>query len=263
MSGKFNITSRQAKGLYELIKFLHDTLLDNNIPYWVTGGTLLGAVRHRGMIPWDDDGDICIMKKDVGKLNKLRSYFEKNGYSLDDEEDGVIFMEKTSGSLGMDIFVMDRIGGIITFADKGWRTAENGGIRCFFYYKYVFPLLPMRFGNFWVMTPNNPVDHLNSCYGTDWNSDSQRLYDHREGKWINSKKKRMLPTDYSTIPAPKSTCDPEAPEVPCTKSISIRHGAWDDISNKELKFLAKALEIKGRSNMSRKALIKAVSEATK
>ena len=52
----------------------------NKITYFMVGGTLLGSVRHQGIIPWDDDGDLCIFKKDVSKLKKLIPYFEKKGY---------------------------------------------------------------------------------------------------------------------------------------------------------------------------------------
>lgn len=43
----------------------------NSIRYWLNFGTLLGAVRHGGFIPWDDDVDLGIMRDDLAKLTEL------------------------------------------------------------------------------------------------------------------------------------------------------------------------------------------------
>ncbi|MBR4842232.1 MAG: LicD family protein [Bacteroidaceae bacterium] len=43
---------------------------NNEIPYWLDSGTLIGAARHGGFIPWDDDLDVCILRKDRNRLVK-------------------------------------------------------------------------------------------------------------------------------------------------------------------------------------------------
>lgn len=46
---------------------------ENNITYYVAGGTMLGAVRHQAMIPWDDDVDVYLRRDDYERLLTLKS----------------------------------------------------------------------------------------------------------------------------------------------------------------------------------------------
>lgn len=57
--------------MLELLRYIAQVCEKNSLRYWLCGGTMLGAVRHGGFIPWDDDLDIEMPKKDFKKLIKI------------------------------------------------------------------------------------------------------------------------------------------------------------------------------------------------
>lgn len=64
--------SKQLKEcLFEMAVDIDKCCRKNNITLFLTGGSLLGAVRHRGFIPWDDDMDLGLMRKDYEKFKKI------------------------------------------------------------------------------------------------------------------------------------------------------------------------------------------------
>ena len=66
------MTDIQEK-LLEMFKWFHNFCVENNLRYYALGGTLLGAVRHKGFIPWDDDIDVGLPRSDYQKLIELSS----------------------------------------------------------------------------------------------------------------------------------------------------------------------------------------------
>ena len=66
--------------LLEMAKVFHKFCQENDIKYYMLGGTMLGAIRHKGFIPWDDDIDFIMMRKDYDKLVKIASEEFKGPY---------------------------------------------------------------------------------------------------------------------------------------------------------------------------------------
>lgn len=60
--------TEQKKALVEMLKYFDEKCRANGIEYSMFSGSLIGAVRHNGMIPWDDDIDVIVMRKDYKRL---------------------------------------------------------------------------------------------------------------------------------------------------------------------------------------------------
>ncbi|MBR1792905.1 MAG: LicD family protein [Bacteroidales bacterium] len=64
----------------DILKDVHNFCVKNGINYSLSGGTLLGAIRHKGFIPWDDDVDIQMPRPDYDRF--VRTYKSECGYKL-------------------------------------------------------------------------------------------------------------------------------------------------------------------------------------
>lgn len=138
--------------ILDILKYFNNICKKYNINYTLCGGTLIGAIRHKGFIPWDDDIDIYIMREEYEKFLKIWGKEKNNFYILTDTEDynsisagyvpkiydnRTVLSKKHSGmeyGLYIDIFVVDHIPNNLTNSSKVLKR----------YRKYLFKSLAMR-----------------------------------------------------------------------------------------------------------------------
>lgn len=82
MENELSIEEMQSS-LASILRFFDRFCRENGITYYLSGGTMLGAIRHKGFIPWDDDADIMMPRADYERLLSLDPQNERFGfYSL-------------------------------------------------------------------------------------------------------------------------------------------------------------------------------------
>ena len=62
-----------SKILLEMYKDIKKILDKHEITFYIQYGTAIGALRHNGLIPWDDDIDILVWEKDMEEINEVLS----------------------------------------------------------------------------------------------------------------------------------------------------------------------------------------------
>ena len=109
---KFELREKQLE-ILKLFKRIEKICKQHNLTYWLEGGTLLGAIRHGGFIPWDDDMDICMPRNDYEKMLQLlikefendpTYYVRQRAVKLNYYQ---IRIRKHKINIGLDIFPVD------------------------------------------------------------------------------------------------------------------------------------------------------------
>lgn len=143
-SYKKNITELQ-KRLLELLSWFHDFCVQHNLRYYILGGTFLGAVRHNGFIPWDDDADVGMPRPDYEKLieifkiqGSIDNYFFESTTSNDPNylytygklyDINTTLVEKLTKpfkrGIFLDVFPIDGVGNSIKEAKKYYKKIDR------------------------------------------------------------------------------------------------------------------------------------------
>lgn len=115
--------------LLEIMKVISDFCNKYNIVYEIGYGTALGAYRHKGFIPWDDDADLVMPREDYERFIRLFSLFGPSGYYIQSVEkekryyhpfikvmkENTLFLEEKSvgvldnNGIYVDIFPLDHV----------------------------------------------------------------------------------------------------------------------------------------------------------
>ena len=77
-----SILRKQQLRMLEMLQYIDFVCKKHNIRYWLCSGTLLGAVRHGGFIPWDDDVDIEMLREDYKRLVRILKKDSDSRYAL-------------------------------------------------------------------------------------------------------------------------------------------------------------------------------------
>ncbi len=88
-----SLLRRQQLRMQELLDFIDGVCRKHGIPYWLSSGTLIGAARHGGFIPWDDDLDIEMLRPNFLRLLKVLPAELPDNYALQthDSDENYIF----------------------------------------------------------------------------------------------------------------------------------------------------------------------------
>ena len=181
------LSDEDSFNLYKLLHRIIRLLEKNDIPYWASSGTFLGAIRCKGIIKWDDDLDLCVLYQDKDRLKKVID--KENDIYLDLESRLVNKIKYKSGTYPfVDIFFM------VPESEDGqtvYKCALKRARDTFKYESYLerelIPLKKTKFGAMEIAIPNEYERYFVANFGKNWNKEGVISYDHKKEVPINPK----------------------------------------------------------------------------
>ncbi len=174
------LSPSQKKELYDILKRFDQVCRDYNIPYFIIGGTLLGSVRHKELIPWDYDADVGVMKEHLDRLDAAD--FSKYGLKTDTfilQGKGKIKLIESYNEQPVDLDVFgytrtgeygsrgEKIDFLFELARKAWPTE-------YFYEDELFPLqTTYQFGDMILPGPSEYIPYCERAWG-DWKTPKRK-----------------------------------------------------------------------------------------
>lgn len=151
----------QKKIQIEMLKYIHKVCKENNIKYTLIAGSLIGAIRHKGMIPWDDDIDIILMRDEYQKLIKVLKESNHPKYKLmyDEPDYYYPFPKLVDTTTTLKEGTLRKIEGYGLFIDIfEYHYIPNNKLLQKFHYKMLNLKKKFINGWFYEFIPNN-IDH--------------------------------------------------------------------------------------------------------
>ena len=220
-----------VQDLYQMLKDVSEVFEIAKITYAIDGGTTLGSVRHQGLIPWDDDVDLVVMKEDEHKLLKLKSVLRTLGYNISyskklmfykiykinnpvrlfDEFNAYGIFESITFPF-IDIFIIhhDKLKRIVEL-DNEWTRSQWPAE--WFPEDRFFPLAKKyKFGPLTLRGPNDAEWYLTNLYGESWKTTAV-IFKHDFKHYRDFGAKKALRGVY------QSTALPQHPLIDNTKAF--------------------------------------------
>lgn len=178
------------------LKDITQILNQSNIPWWIDCGTLLGAYRYGGVIPWDNDIDIALLLPDFENAKKALNRLDPQKYKVQDWSGRdfpntflKIYICETKDMIDIyfyEIHPQEKTCSYIFAMDKNifffdwWKIRERRFTKPISFAK-LFPLKKALFDGIEVFVPNDPTAFLQRYYGE--NLAPARIYDKNTNRF--------------------------------------------------------------------------------